>query len=220
MRNDASNLLDRRQFIEAGAALGLAALGCGKAETAAPLDGANGGAEANGGAPSMANGGASPDGPACPSTSEDIVGPYFKPESPERSVLFVADDPGVRLRLSGRVLDADCKAIRNAVLDFWQANDAGEYDNEGFAFRGHLKVAQDGSYSLETIIPGRYLNGATYRPAHIHVKVYVGTEERLITQLYFEGDPYNDGDPWYEPARALALEEASDGKQASFDFAV
>jgi protocatechuate 3,4-dioxygenase beta subunit len=117
-------------------------------------------------------------------------------------------------------LDGDCKAVRNAVLDFWQANDAGEYDNDGFTFRGHIKVDQDGSYALETIIPGRYLNGATYRPAHLHVKVYVGTEERLTTQLYFEGDPYNEGDPWYEPLRALALEDASNGKQASFDFAV
>jgi protocatechuate 3,4-dioxygenase beta subunit len=216
MRHETPDILDRRRFLEASAALGLAVVGCGEAE--APASSASTGGTAAGGAAAGGMGGATT--PACPSTSEDILGPYFKPESPERSVLVSPEDPGVRLRLSGRVLDSECKPIRNAVLDFWQADDAGAYDNEGFAFRGHVKVAQDGSYTLETILPGRYLNGDTFRPAHIHVKVYVGLEERLTTQLYFEGDPYNEADAWYEPRRALALENASNGKSASFDFAV
>ena len=53
----------------------------------------------------------------------------------------------------------------------------------------------DGNYSLETLLPGRYLNGTQYRPHHIHVKIRGNDDvERLITQLYFEGDEYLDCD--------------------------
>ena len=58
---------------------------------------------------------------------------------------------------------------------------------------------------MRTIVPGRYLNGAQYRPAHLHLKVSGAGLRPLTTQLYFAGDPYNAADPWFRPGRALTL---------------
>src|SRR5690606_34392367 len=91
-----------------------------------------------------------------------------------------------------------------AVLDFWQADDDGGYDNDGvadppageFVLRGKVESDAAGGFSLKTIIPGHYLNGNQYRPAHIHVTVSAPGFASLTTQLYFEGDPYNEIDPF------------------------
>ena len=56
-------------------------------------------------------------------------------------------------------------------MDFWQADEYGDYDNVGFNFRGKIITDENGNYNLETIIPGKYLNGSQYRPSHIHLKV-------------------------------------------------
>jgi protocatechuate 3,4-dioxygenase beta subunit len=101
--------------------------------------------------------------------------------------------------------------LAGALLDVWQANDAGAY--------GRLFCAADGSYALRTVIPGHYLNGSQFRPAHVHVKAS-GTGARLLTtQLYFEGDPYNDIDPFIHPALIMPLgDDGSGGKVAFFDI--
>jgi protocatechuate 3,4-dioxygenase beta subunit len=160
----------------------------------------------------------SPDLP-CQPTLADIEGPFFTPESPERSMLADAGLTGDRLRLRGRALDGQCRPIAGAVLDFWQADVDGAYDTVGFMLRGHVRTDAEGRYEIETIVPGRYLNGAMYRPAHIHAKAYVNGRELLTTQLYFEDDPYNDVDPWFQAENALALRgEAATGFEADFDF--
>ncbi|MBW2737232.1 MAG: hypothetical protein JRH20_33055 [Deltaproteobacteria bacterium] len=82
-----------------------------------------------------------------------------------------------------------------------------------------MRTASEGGYRLETIIPGHYLNGAQYRPAHIHVKVAGSNTTLLTTQLYFEGDPYNAIDPWILPPLIMALEaRPGDEKLARFNF--
>ena len=159
-------------------------------------------------------------GVACPSTLSNIEGPLFTPDSPERWDLVEPGMAGTRLQIEGRVLGLDCAPISNAVLDFWQADHMGAYDNVGYTLRGHSRVDAEGGYRLSTIVPGRYLNGDTYRPAHIHVKVYVGAELRLTTQLYFEGDPFAATDPWILPELTMALQDGPQGKRASFDFSV
>ena len=65
----------------------------------------------------------------------------------------------------------------------------------------------DGSYSFKTIIPGHYLNGSQYRPAHIHVTVTAAGHKSLTTQLYFEGDPYNSIDPFIEDSLIMPPDE-------------
>ncbi len=153
-------------------------------------------------------------------TAPNIEGPFFKPSSPERRDIRL-DAAGPRISISGRVLSTDCQPIADAVLDFWQANEDGAYDNQGQTFRGHQRTGKDGRYRLDTIIPGRYLNGRQYRPAHIHVKVAAAGHALLTTQLYFEDDPFNEVDPFIESSLIMSHGPCgADGHCAVFDFVV
>ena len=156
----------------------------------------------------------------CVATEDDIEGPFYRANAPERDDLVAAGDSGTLLRLSGRVLAADgCSPIDGAVVDVWHADPAGAYDNTSadWRYRGRVTTSADGGWQVRTFEPGRYLNGAQYRPAHVHVKVWVEGVERLTTQLYFPDDPYNDADPWYTPA--LEITRTGDG-HATFDLVV
>jgi protocatechuate 3,4-dioxygenase beta subunit len=92
------------------------------------------------------------DGP----TVSETEGPFFKPRSPERSDLR---EPGVRGRqfeLSGVVLSRSRRPLRGAVVDFWHADEKGEYDNIGFRYRGHVITGPDGAFCFRTIVPALY----------------------------------------------------------------
>ncbi len=156
----------------------------------------------------------------CLATRADIEGPFFKPSSPQRTMIAEAGVAGMRITVRGQIVDASCRPIEGAIVDFWQADDEGAYDDVGFLFRGHQVVGADGRYEVSTIIPGRYLNGSQYRPAHVHCKVIVAGRELLTTQLYFEGDPFNDVDPWFSELTMLRPKETDDGLLADFDFSV
>lgn len=151
-------------------------------------------------------------------TRSDILGPYYKAGAPAAAALADPADPGVRFAVSGQTMDTCLRPISGALLDVWQADDTGAYDAAGFRFRGMLSSDSDGRYDLQTIIPGHYRNGSKYRPAHIHLKVSAPGFVPLTTQLYFEGDPYNAIDPWFNVARMLRLTDAPGGKQARFNF--
>ncbi len=69
--------------------------------------------------------------PDCVETVDNSLGPFYRAGAPFRSDLAEPDAPGVRLTVSGRVFDLDCDPIADAVLDLWQANDDGNYDNDG-----------------------------------------------------------------------------------------
>jgi protocatechuate 3,4-dioxygenase beta subunit len=125
---------------------------------------------------------------------------------------------GTRLALEGRVLDADCAPLAGATVDLWQADADGAYDLEGFALRGQVTTDAEGRYAFSTIVPGHYLNGSQYRPAHIHVKVGADGHALLTTQLYFEGDPYNDIDPFIKDSLVMTPLEEEGGLRATFDF--
>lgn len=158
-------------------------------------------------------------GSSCEPTKGNILGPYYKPDAPERDVLVEPADPGVRLTLTGRVLSTECAPISDALLDFWHADAAGEYDMVGFRFRGRFLASASGTWKLETIVPGRYLNGGTYRPAHIHVKVDAPGMAPLTTQLYFDDDPFNANDDFILPSLIMHVEGPPEGpRTASFDF--
>ena len=73
-------------------------------------------------------------------------------------------------------------------------------------------------YRLSTIVPGRYLNGPQYRPAHVHVKVRARGFAELTTQLYFPDDPYNDVDPFIHRSLVMGMEKAKDRALGHFDF--
>jgi protocatechuate 3,4-dioxygenase beta subunit len=131
----------------------------------------------------------------CDESTEDAYGqgPFYTANAPaiQNDMLADSNEAGTRLILSGQVLNLACsQVIPNAEIDIWHANDAGEYDNSGYNLRGKVTSNSQGFYVFETIKPGLYLNGATYRPSHFHFKITPPNFPTLITQLYFAGDPY------------------------------
>jgi protocatechuate 3,4-dioxygenase beta subunit len=155
---------------------------------------------------------------ACAPTADNIEGPFFKPGAPHRSVLVSPDDAGERLLVLGTVMSTDCRPLSGVEMDIWQADARGGYDLEGFRHRGRLCTQDGGAFQLATIVPGRYLNGRRYRPAHIHVKLRAPGHRPLTTQLYFAGDPYNQGDDFIVPSLIMAPLRTGTGSLARFDF--
>jgi protocatechuate 3,4-dioxygenase beta subunit len=147
-------------------------------------------------------------------TPEQTEGPFFTPDSPERTSLLEPGLAGTALVLRGRVLDTSCRPIPGALVDFWQADDAGEYDNSGYRLRGHQFSDADGVYVLRTIVPGLYSG----RTRHIHVKGQSRGGPVLTTQLYFPDEPANEADGIFDPLLLMDLTDAGAGKRARFDF--
>ncbi|WP_229811820.1 dioxygenase family protein [Streptosporangium pseudovulgare] len=156
--------------------------------------------------------------PACDDgdapTIEQIEGPYFKPGSPLRTSLAGPGTPGVPLTVSGYVFGRSCRPIAGALLDFWQADNNGAYDNTGYTFRGHQFSDAQGAFRLTTIVPGLYPG----RTRHIHVKVQAPNGPVLTTQLYFPGEPRNNTDTIYNPALLMTVRTVGSGREATFDF--
>ncbi|MDQ3164000.1 MAG: intradiol ring-cleavage dioxygenase [Actinomycetota bacterium] len=123
-------------------------------------------------------------------TPELTEGPYFTPNSPRRRALASAGAAGTRLTLAGRVLTTAGKPVPRALIDFWQGDARGTYDNSGYRFRGHQLADAKGRYSLFSVVPGLYPG----RTRHIHVKVQAPGEPILTTQLFFPGVPGNASD--------------------------
>lgn len=120
-------------------------------------------------------------------------GPFYTDDPPliQNNMLASEDEPGERLIISGQIRNLDCsEIIPNTVIDVWHANDAGAYDNSGYNLRGITYSNGQGFFMFETIVPGHYPNGGSFRPSHIHIKITPPGFETLTTQLYFEGDEY------------------------------
>ena len=166
--------------------------------------------------------------PGCDPTREDIEGPFYREDAPFRARLVEDGMPGRRLTVSGRVLDPACRPVPGAVVDVWQADHRGRYDNDdprrppaagSFHLRGRLRAQDDGGYEVRTIHPGRYRIGRDrWRPAHLHVKLSAEGFRPLTTQLYFDGDPENETDPWYRASRSMTVTDRGDQGAATFDF--
>ncbi len=147
-------------------------------------------------------------------TPPQTAGPFFTPNSPERTSLREPGLTGTPLTVAGHVYTTDCRPLAGALLDFWQADDAGVYDNEGYRLRGHQFSDAEGRFVLETIVPGLYPG----RTRHIHVTVQAANQPALTTQLYFPDEPANATDGIFDPALVMDLEETEDGRQGFFTF--
>lgn len=211
--------LTRRRFLALGLAAGPAILiACSSedqpAETPAPTS------------PPAAQSQPSPTAaaqlPATPECGDDddeptiaqTEGPYFTPNSPGRASLLEPGVGGTRLVLTGFVLSTSCEPVARALVDFWQCDDAGVYDNVGYRLRGHQFTNANGEYRLETIVPGLY----TGRTRHIHVKVQAPNRPVLTTQLYFPNEPANQTDRIYNSALVMDTRSAGNGQEGSFNF--
>lgn len=148
-------------------------------------------------------------------TPELTEGPYFTPNSPKRRAIVPAGAVGTGLTITGRVLTTDGKPIPNALIDFWQADARGVYDNDGYRFRGHQLTNPKGRYTLVAVVPGLYPG----RTKHIHVKVQAVRKPVLTTQLFFPGVVGNRSDGIFEPDCVVRHWRVSNGRRlATFDF--
>ncbi|MFZ5861347.1 MAG: intradiol ring-cleavage dioxygenase [Nitrospirota bacterium] len=161
--------------------------------------------------------------PACADGQDDRTitqteGPYYTPRTPERTSLIEPGMKGIPLVVVGRVLTTDCQPIPGAVLDFWQADARGEYDNDGYRLRGHQFADRYGQFRLETIRPGAYGDMMFRRTPHIHVKVQGRRTSLLTTQLYFPNEPLNTQDGIFDERLMMNIQPNGDRLEARFDF--
>ncbi|KRR04946.1 hypothetical protein CQ10_12795 [Bradyrhizobium valentinum] len=147
-------------------------------------------------------------------TVPQTEGPFFKPSSPERTELFEEGMAGQPIELVGFVLSRACKPLAGALLDFWQADDKGRYDNSGFRLRGHQFSDAEGRYRLRSIVPGIYVG----RTRHIHVKVQPRGGRVLTTQLYFPGEAQNRSDGLFRKDLQIRTAKNAGWLAGRFDF--
>jgi len=160
----------------------------------------------------------SPQKPLIPLTQtlSDLTGPVYGEDVIQpldndltRNAVKNGQVIGERIIVTGRVMDEDGRPVRNALIEIWQANAAGRYFHSvdrhdapldpNFTGGGRCMTDSNGEYRFTTIRPGSYpwLNhNNAWRPAHIHYSVFGRNFlQRLVTQMYFPGDPLLPLDP-------------------------
>lgn len=155
-----------------------------------------------------------------PHTLTELTGPTFGDLSlgeldHDLTRQHAGEPQGERITVSGRVLGSDGKPLRGQLVEIWQANAAGRYahavdDHDApldpsFSGAGRCLTDDDGSYRFVTIKPGAYPwpnHHNAWRPRHIHFSLFGRAfTERLVTQMYFPGDPLFPFDPIYNSVR-------------------
>ena len=142
-------------------------------------------------------------------------GPYYKANPPQNATLRAAGVAGTPLTLTGYVVSKSCQPIAGAKLDFWQADGNGNYDNSGYTLRGWQLTDANGTYRLETVIPGLYPG----RTEHIHFKVTVNGKT-YTSQLFFPGVSQNEGDSIYSAQMLVKLNTSTSPVTGTFTFVV
>lgn len=146
----------------------------------------------------------------------ELTGPAFgegqvAPSDSDLTRQHVGDPLGERIIVAGRVIDSDGRPVAGTLIEAWQANSAGRYAHElddhpapldpNFTGVGRCLTAVDGTFRFVTIKPGAYPwrnHPNAWRPAHIHFSLFGRAfEQRLVTQMYFPGDPLLAFDPIY-----------------------
>ena len=171
---------------------------------------------------------------AVPHTLTEITGPQFTTEDIKKSSCDLTlhgngKALGQRIAVSGRVLDEDGRPVRRTLVEVWQANAAGRYLHRNdqhnapidpnFPGEGHTLTDDEGRYRFVTIKPGAYPwrnHHNAWRPQHIHFSLFgPAVATRVVTQMYFPGDPLLPFDPIYN---CTADEEARKRLISVFDW--
>jgi protocatechuate 3,4-dioxygenase beta subunit len=151
---------------------------------------------------------------ALPETLSEITGPMFSKDTVAPGAFDLTrqhkgEPLGERITVSGRVLDEDGIPVRDSLVEIWQANAAGRYLHKwdqhdapldpNFTGVGQTFTDDDGRYRFVTIRPGAYPwrnHPNAWRPQHIHFSLFgPAFATRLVTQMYFPGDPLLEFDP-------------------------
>jgi protocatechuate 3,4-dioxygenase beta subunit len=149
-----------------------------------------------------------------PHTLSEVTGPVFSPENIDAKAFDLTrqrpgQPQGERIVVSGRVLDENGRTVPHTLVEIWQANSAGRYHHKvdqhdapldpNFTGCGHTLTDAEGRYRFVTIRPGKYPwqnHYNAWRPAHIHFSLFgPAFATRLMTQMYFPGDPLIPYDP-------------------------
>jgi protocatechuate 3,4-dioxygenase beta subunit len=155
-----------------------------------------------------------------PHTLTEVTGPVFghetvAPGEADLTTRHEGEPLGERIIVHGRLLDGDGRPVRHSLLEIWQANAAGRYRHvvdrhpapldPNFSGAGRCLTDDEGCYEFTTIKPGAYPWGNhpnAWRPAHIHFSVFgPAFATRLVTQMYFPGDPLFEYDPIFQSVR-------------------
>jgi protocatechuate 3,4-dioxygenase beta subunit len=169
-----------------------------------------------------------------PHTLSEITGPVYGHEDVgevdnDLTRQHPGEPLGERIILSGQVLDEDGHPVRNTLVEIWQANAAGRYAHHNdshaapldpnFTGAGRTLTDADGWYRFVTIKPGAYPwrnHENAWRPAHIHFSLFGHAfATRLVTQMYFPGDPLFPIDP---VSQSIPDQEARERLIAHFDL--
>jgi protocatechuate 3,4-dioxygenase beta subunit len=163
---------------------------------------------------------------AFPQTLTELTGPLLgdgrvQPEDADLTRQHEGEPLGERIIVHGRVLETDGRPVRDSLVEVWQCNSAGRYFHHGdqhpapldpnFTGVGRCLTGADGSFRFVTIKPGAYPWGNhdnAWRPAHIHFSLFGRAfAQRLVTQMYFPGDPLFEHDPIFNSVREPAARE-------------
>ena len=170
-----------------------------------------------------------------PQTLSEITGPVYghsdvRPGEADLTTQHAGEPLGERIIVTGRLLDEAGRPVPNSLVEIWQCNAAGRYIHRAdqhpapidpnFTGAGRTLTDDEGRYRFITIKPGAYPWGNhenAWRPAHIHFSLF-GTafDTRLVTQMYFPGDPLFEYDPIFNSVRD---ERARAAMICSFDLA-
>lgn len=162
-------------------------------------------------------------------TTSDILGPFYRPDSPLRNNLVIAGEKGELIELFGKVKHDDCSTpYTHAKVELWHCDGNGVYDNESpdYKYRGTVFSDAKGHYSFKTILPVPYdIGDNNFRPAHFHMMITAEGYQPLVTQLYFVGDPWIEKDSSSSSPtakrRILEVKNQKDGsKKVEFDVSM
>lgn len=169
-----------------------------------------------------------------PGTLSERTGPVFgraliAPNDNDLTAQHAGEPIGERIVVHGRVFDENARPVRGALVEVWQANAAGRYRHKvdrhdapldpNFTGCGRMLTDENGCYRFKTVKPGAYPwsnHHNAWRPAHIHFSLFgAGILSRLVTQMYFPGDPLQPLDPIFN---SIADEKARSRLVSRFDL--
>jgi protocatechuate 3,4-dioxygenase beta subunit len=172
---------------------------------------------------------------AIPQTLSEITGPVYgqsdvKPEEADLTTQHAGEPQGERIIVTGRVLDERGRPVPDTLVEIWQCNAAGRYIHEvdqhpapldpNFTGAGRTVTDEAGTYRFTTVKPGAYPwrnHANAWRPAHIHFSLFGPSfVTRLVTQMYFPGDPLFSQDPIFN---AVTDARARERMVCRFDLA-